>query len=175
MEKTVEKIKQNVHQPLKWENYNNTIVRNNTNCFAHAIGSTDSSDRSFYRLGVISGKKDIEQEYFSAKEVKELFLSDLEVLELDAEEILLRDKDEILEHISNMNLQDNQYIVALFVKTYREWGKMRIRDFHFLRYDEEKGWSEKRFTQNVIFLNNIKFQWPSSWNDESVGVFVITR
>ena len=33
MEKTVERIKQNVHQPLKWENYNNTIVRNNTNCF----------------------------------------------------------------------------------------------------------------------------------------------
>lgn len=31
MEKIVERIKQNVHQPLKWENYNNTIVRNNTN------------------------------------------------------------------------------------------------------------------------------------------------
>ena len=181
MEKALEKIIESVHRPMAWDQYNSTNVRNNTNCFSHAIGSTATSDRRVYRLGVISGngyksgKKDIEQEYFSAKEVKELFLSDLRVLELDAEEILLRDKDEILEHISNMNLQDNQYIVALFVKTYREWGKMRIRDFHFLRYDEEKGWSEKRFTQNVIFLNNIKFQWPSSWNDESVGVFVITR
>ena len=56
----------------------------------------------------------------------------------------------------------------------RDGKEERIRDFHFLRFDEE-GWSEKRFIQNVIFLNNINFQWPSGWNDRIVGTFLITR
>ena len=174
MEKALEKIIESVHRPMAWDQYNSTNVRNNTNCFSHAIGSTATSDRRFYRLGVISGKKDIEQEYFSAEEVKDLFLSDLNVLDLGVKEILLQDKEKILKQISNMSLQNNQHIVELFIKTYGSGKEEKIRDFHFLRFDEE-GWSEKRFMQNVIFLNNINFQWPSGWNDRIVGTFLITR
>ena len=84
------------------------------------------------------------------------------------------DKEKILKQISNMSLQNNQHIVELFIKTYGSGKEEKIRDFHFLRFDEE-GWSEKRFIQNVIFLNNINFQWPSGWNDRIVGTFLITR
>ena len=59
MEKALEKIIESVHRPMAWDQYNSTNVRNNTNCFSHAIGSTATSDRRVYRLGVISGKKDI--------------------------------------------------------------------------------------------------------------------
>ena len=55
-------IRRNVHQPLKWEDYNSTNIRNNTNCFSHAIGSTNVSDPRYYRLGMLSGKKELKEE-----------------------------------------------------------------------------------------------------------------
>ena len=45
---------------------------------------------------MLSGKKNIEQEYFSSEEVKDLFLSDLQVLDLGVKEILLQDEIKIL-------------------------------------------------------------------------------
>ena len=58
-------IRWNVHQPLKWENYKSTNIRDNTNCFAHAIGSTNISDPRYYRLCMVSGKKGLIEDYFS--------------------------------------------------------------------------------------------------------------
>lgn len=72
-------------------------------------------------------------------------------------------------------LQNNQHIVVLFVKIYENGGKERIRDFHFIRYDKEKGWSEKRFRNNVYLFEDIGREWPSCWNDRTVGAFKITR
>ena len=172
-------IRRNVHQPLKWEDYSSTNIRDNTNAFAHAIGSTNVSDPRYYRLGMVSGKKKLKQEYFSSEEVKDLFLSDAHVLDLDVEEIIPAGGDlskySLLNHISKIELQNNQHIVVLFVRIYEDGGREKIFDFHFLRYDKEKGWSEKRFRNNVYFFEDISREWPSCWNDRTVGAFKITR
>lgn len=169
----LEKIKKAVHQPLNWEDYNSTAVMENTNCFSHAIGSTVTADRSAYRLGMLSGKKEVKEGYISKEEVKTLFQADLSVLELETEEIPFVHLTSFLGYLSNIDLADNEHIVALFVTIY---GRDEIiRDFHFLRYDKEKGWSDKRWGWRVHFFENIAMEWPSDWNDRLVGVFKVTR
>ncbi len=170
----IEKIKKAVHQPLNWEDYNSTSVIEDTNCFAHAIGSTITANRPAYRLGMLSREKKLKDMYFSKEEVKSLFQADLEILELKCEELSFMDLKSFLEDLSKANFTDNEHIVALFVKVYGK-DESFIRDFHFLRYDKEKGWSEKRWGLRVNFMENILLQWPSSWNDKLVGVFKITR
>ena len=172
-QKNLEKIKNAVHQPLNWEDYNSTSVVEDTNCFSHAIGSTVTSDISAYRLGILSGKKELGMEYFSKEEVKTLFQDDLSVIGLEAKEIPFENLRLFLEKLSEMKFADNEYVVALFVRIYGRDEK--IMDFHFLRYDKEKGWSEKRWTRRVHFIENILIRWPSSWNDKLIGVFKITR
>lgn len=168
-----EKIKRAVHQSLNWEDYNSTSVKDNTNCLAHAIGSTVTSDRRAYRLGVLSGKKDVGEQYFSKEEVKELFEADAEAIELKLQEIEVEDvKSFLKEEILNIELQENEHIVALFVKIY---GKEIIRDFHFLRFDRGIGWSEKRRQLGVDFIEDILKSWPSAWNDRLVGIYRVTR
>ena len=168
----LEKIKNAVHQPLNWEDYNSTAVIEDTNCFSHAIGSTIMANREAYRLGMLSGKKKIKDGYFSKEEVKTLFQADLSVVQLENEEIPFENLTSFLEYLTNTDLADNEHIVALFVKIY---GNEYIRDFHFLRYDKEKGWSEKRWGRNVHWLENVSREWPSDWNDRLVGIFKITR
>lgn len=172
-QENLEKIKKAVHQPLNWEDYNSTAVMENTNCFSHAIGSTVTEDRSAYRLGMLSGKKELKDEYSSIEEVKNLFLADLSTLELKVEEIPFVHLITFLDNLSNIDLAENEHIVALFVTIY---GKDEIiRDFHFLRYDKEKGWSERRKGWKVYFIENILREWPSDWNDRLVGIFKVTR
>ena len=172
----IEKIKRDLHQPLNWDDYNSTYIRDNTNCFSHAIGITVPLLK-YYRLGVLSGKKDVKEEYKSIEEVQDLFLSDMSALNLKVEEISYADtsKFSLLKSIPNIELQSNQHIVVLFVKIYENKGKESIRDFHFIRYDKEKGWSEKWRRRNVYFFQDITIGWPSGWNDRMVGVFKITR
>lgn len=172
----IEKIKRDVHQPLKWSEYDSTNVRDNTNCFSHAVGSVVPLI-NYYRLGMLSEKKGIKEEYLSIEETKDLFLSDMSILDLKVEEIPYANasKFSLLKSISNIELQSNQHIVVLFVKIYENKGKESIRDFHFIRYDKEKGWSEKWRRRNVYFFQDITIGWPSGWNDRMVGVFKITR
>lgn len=167
-------IIKDVHSPLKWEDYERTSVVQNTNCFSHAIGSTVITDKKLYRLGVISGKKGIDEHYYSKEEVKQLFLSDLEIIKLDVEEIpiIVNDKTEIVNHITKIELKNNEHIVVLFVKIY---GKEQIRDFHFIRYDKVKGWSEKRFRNKVTIFEDIIMSWPDDWNDRMIGIWKISR
>lgn len=171
--KNIEKIKNAVHRPLNWEDYNSTSVVEDTNCFSHAIGSTVTSDITAYRLGRLSDKKGLGKEYFSKEEVKNLFREDLSVIDLEAKEIPFENLRLFLEKLSEMKFADNEHVVALFVRTYGRDEK--IMDFHFLRYDKEKGWSEKRWNRKVHFIENILIGWPSSWNDKLIGVFKITR
>lgn len=172
MTERIEKIKKAVHQPLNWDDYNSTSVIEDTNCFSHAIGSTVTSIRNAYRLGMLSEKKKENEKYISIQEVKQLFLADLSVVELNVEEISFKNLSLFLEQMSNIELSDNQHIVALFVKVY---GNDNIIDFHFLRYDNEIGWSEKRWNFAVHLIDNIESTWPSNWNDRLVGIFKITR
>ena len=83
MNTTIEKIIQSVHQELDWDVYNHTNVKDNTNCFAHAIGSTVTSANKYYRVGILSGKKPDDQAYISTTEVRDLFLADTQVLGLE--------------------------------------------------------------------------------------------
>lgn len=171
----VEKIKLAVHKPLNWEDYNSSDKRVNTNCLSHAIGSTVTIDSSIYRLGMISERREFKYTFKSREELKEFFLSDMKVLELETEEIPFIDKATFLKDMEQMQLDYNQYIVALFVKVNERGGTESILDFHFIRYDQNKGWSEKRVNNYVNVFYNISVQWPSSWNDRLVGVFKITR
>lgn len=172
-QENIERIKSAVHQPLNWEDYNSTSVIEDTNCFSHAIGSTVTSNRPAYRLGMLSGKKELKEEYISREEVKNLFLADLSVIGLEVEEIPFESLTSFLGYLSNTVLADNEHIVALFVTIYGR--DEYIRDFHFLRYDKENGWSEKRWGWRVNFIKNILIEWPTRWNDRLVGVFKITR
>lgn len=172
-QENLEKIKKAVHQPLNWEDYNSTSVVENTNCFSHAIGSTVTSDKSAYSLGMISGKRKLESGYVSKDEVSSLFISDLSVIGLDMEEIPFESLSAFLENIPKIDLANNEHIVALFVKEYRK--DDIIRYFHFLRYDKERGWSEKRWNRKVCFFEDISREWPSDWNDRLIGVFKVTR
>lgn len=169
----LEKIKNAVHQPLNWGDYNSTSVIEDTNCFSHAIGSTVTSDISAYRLGMLSENKKVKDKYFSKTEVKDLFMADASVLELKVEEIPFKDLTTFLSYISDTDLADNEHIVALFVRIYGR--DENILDFHFLRYDKEKGWSEKRWSRRIHIIENISMEWPSAWNDRLVGIFKITR
>lgn len=172
-QENIQKIKKAVHQPLSWEDYNSTSVIENTNCFAHAIGSTVTADRSAYRLGMLSGKKKKDEEYISKKEIKNLFLDDVSVLELQVEEIPFENLKSFLDNLHKTNFADNEYIVALFVKI--SGRDEKILDFHFLRYDQGIDWTEKRWKFGPHFIQNVTVEWPSAWNDRLVGIFKITR
>lgn len=169
----VQKMKAAVHQPLNWADYNSTLVIRNTNCMAHAIGCLipEARDFSAFNLGELSGNRTLSFGYSSIKEVKCLFRADMKVLELKIEEIPFQGLNSFLENLPE--LAENEYIVALFATQYRE--NDIVRDFHFLRYDQDKGWSEKRWGRKISFLENISREWPSNFSDRLVGIFKITR
>lgn len=176
MLKKIEKIKRDVHQPLKWNDYNSTNVRNNTNAFSHAIGSTVASASQYYRLGMLSDKKALKEEYKSIEEVKDLFLADMSALDLKVERILgTETKFSLVESIQNTELENNQHIVVLFVSVFEGKESGRIKDFHFIRYDEENGWSEKMFRENVHIFQDILAEWPSVCKRKMVAVYKVTR
>ena len=165
----IEKIRKAVHQPLNFDDFKSSCTRRNTNCYALAIGSTVATDKTLYRLGRISGRKPLDERFFSIEEVKDLFLADLEALDLKYESLDLLGKNQILEYTSRLKLKKNEHIVIMFVRIMS--GEI-IADFHFLRFDY-RGWSEKRgFT---YFLTGENVSWPSNWFDKLVGCYKITR
>lgn len=171
----IEELKLAVHKPLEWSDYDSTNINSVTNCFSHAIGSTVISNPKLYRLGMISSKKSSNEEYISSKEVKELFGADLTKLDLEAKEMVFKsfNKYSVIKAVSESKLQTNQYIVLLFVKDYGRIEE-KIKDFHFIRFDYEKGWTEK-LKGNIRFFKDILEECPSNWFDKLIGVFLITR
>ena len=166
----IEKIKKAVHRPINFKDFKSPCTRANTNCFALAIGSTVTADKTLYQLGRISGsKKPLDERFFSIEEVKDSFLADLEALDLKYESLALHGKSQILAYTSGLKLQENEHIVVMFV---REMANNTIMDFHFLRYDN-RGWSEKIGLSYFSTGENVS--WPSNWYDKLVGVFKITR
>ena len=74
MKKEKEILKKQAHSEPSFDRYEETIIRNNTNCYSHALGLT-YPDLTLYRIGAISKKKPIEENYSSVEEiVKLLFL-----------------------------------------------------------------------------------------------------
>lgn len=168
MNELIMKLIEYVHKCLDYSEYNSTVVRNNTNCYAHAIGST-YPELKLYRIGAICGLKDIEEQYFSEEELKTLFIEDMKALNLGVEEIETFSKQDCLSKIKKANLEENEHFILLFAVYY---GSGKFADFHFWRFDQ-KGFSEKRRTQLPIFIENPSVSWTSTMN--LVGVFRITR
>jgi len=155
----IDEVKKMVHQEFDTTLYKNTNVRNNTNCYSYAIGSTYEY-LELYRIGAICGKKPINQQYFSIEEIRELLFEDFKVLELNIEESSQEEQ-----------IDKNQYKIALFVKIYAD---KKIHDFHFLRY-ENGCWSEKYRTQFPRMLGDKIEELYSNWPWNFVGIYKITK
>ncbi len=165
------KIKIDVHKPFEYKQMlNSTVVRKNTNCFSVAIGSTCTIDKTLYRLGMLSQKKPVNETYKSFQEIEDLFLSDLEVLDLRYVKLNLKTKPSIEQYVSTHPLDKRSHIAVLFAK---EMADKKIHDFHFLRYDSEIGWCEKRGHNQ--FLTNENITWPCNWYDQLICCYKITR
>lgn len=130
-QETIERIKKDVHLPIAIQKYEETLVRNETNCYSHAIGAT-TPVLQIFRIGAISGEKSISEKYKSASEIIDLLKKDLDVLGLEYQ-IIGDDENE------TQNLEPNQYIVRLYFKIYADG---RIWDYNFMRYEAGK-WTEK--------------------------------
>ena len=127
----IEKIKVEVHLPLATHRFDETMVQNETNCYSYAIGATTPT-LQIYRIGAISGQKDIGEKFKSTDEIISLLKQDLEVLDLKYE-IISDEKKEI------PKLDQDQYVIRLYA---RFFGNGMLADYHFIRYEGGK-WSEK--------------------------------
>lgn len=153
------KLKSSVHGKFDRPIYeNNSLIRDNTNCFAFAIGSTYPYNE-MYRLGTISASRAENQEISSIEEMKKIFFRDMKTLGL-----------EVIESSEKEIITDNQYKIALFAKIY---ANNKICDYHFLRLIDNK-WVEKhrRVAPRTLDgkLNELYNYWP--WN--FVGVYKVT-
>ena len=159
MEMIIEVLKNEVHLPPFFEAYKATNYRNNTNCYSHALGVIFPK-LELYRIGAISGKKPIEQKYFSIEEIKELLFLDCETLGLKIEESSLEEK-----------VLENQYKIKLFVK---KWPNGEIGDYHFWRLDNQI-WTEKWKGYDMNEIQDTKRDKMNSYPWNFVGIYKISR
>lgn len=129
-EETLKKITDEAHKYPRYEEYESSETRRNTNCYSHAIGILYPSI-SIYRIGAISELKSIKEKYNSISEIIYLLKKDLDTLQLNYE--IVDSESDAFELI------ENQYIIKLYVKIYANGS---IGDYHFIRY-ENKAWTEK--------------------------------
>ncbi len=148
-----------VHTKPLFQTYEETDVRENTNCYSHALGAT-LPILQLYRVGAICGKKPINQKYFSMEEIKELMFLDCDTLNLKIQESSIEEK-----------LKDNEYKIALFIKV---WGSGIIGDYHFWRY-ENGIWTEKWRGRHMNTIENFERDKLTyfPWNFQ--GIFKIQR
>lgn len=158
MNYTAELTKQ-VHDKPLFQKYEETNVRENTNCYSHALGATIPI-LQLYRVGGISGKKPIGERYFSMEEIKELIFLDCDTLNL-----------KIKESSINEELKEEQYKIALFVKT---WGNGLIGDYHFWRY-ENGIWTEKWKRRQMNTIENFERDKLNYFPWSFQGIFKIQR
>ena len=156
-EEKVARIKEQVHRELNFSDYDSTVCRNTTSCYSHAIGATAAFDR-IYRVGAISGRKPIGEEYISVDEVIKLLSLDMETLDLG------------FELYQNEDLLENQYLIMLLIKSYRD----RVNDYHFLRCDNGV-WTEKWRGQKPLVIDDISKTQYMSFPWERIGVYKITK
>lgn len=152
-------LTQQVHSNPLFKRYEETNVRNNTNCYSHALGMT-FPNIELYRIGAISNKKPVDQEYFSIEEIKELLFLDCEKLQLKIKESSLKEE-----------LKENEYKIMLFVKN---WANGKIGDYHFWRF-EDGIWTEKwryRMMNKIQCFEREKLDY-FPWG--IVGIYKISR
>lgn len=154
----ITEVTNQAHQYPKFEEYQSSETRRNTNCYSHALGIV-SSLLSIYRIGAISGLKSIEEKYRSISEIIYLLKEDLNTLKLSYEIV----------NSENVPLVDNQYVIKLYVKIYANGA---IGDYHFLRY-EDGIWTEKWRGQYSRTVESDYYDSFGSWH--KVLMLKITR
>lgn len=169
----IEKIKTEAHAPMDLNAYENSLIRENTNSLSHVIG-TMVPERYLYQLGRISGKQTALIDYYTSPEqVRELFVSDLNAVELQFEELPLYSKSAIFSFLDSNPLKENQHLAVLFIQDSRKNKRGVIWGSHFLRFDQNIGWSSKKFNQYLCVGDNVT--WPSNWYDQLIACYKITR
>ncbi len=148
------------HSKPLYENYNQTNVRDNTNCYSHALGLTLPYSELYCRIGAISGKKPIDQNYVSIEEITRLLFWDCETLQLEIKESFLEEK-----------LQENQYQIALFVKI---WANGTIGGCHFWRY-ENGIWTEKWPRRQMYVIEDFQGEKLDYFPWHFVGIYKISK
>lgn len=148
-----------VHSKPCFEAYEETNVRNNTNCYSHALGVTLPYIES-YRVGTLCGKKSTDEQYFSIEEIKKLLFFDCEELQLKIEESSL--EEELLE---------DEYKIILFVKI---WANGQIGDYHFWRY-EDGVWTEKWTGRGMNEIQDFEREKLDYFPWNLVGIYKISR
>lgn len=149
------RILKEVHSTPTFERYEETNVRNNTNCYSHALGTTQ-----MIRVGQISGKKYTNEKYISFEEIIELLIADLESLNLQLEESSVEEK-----------ISENQHKIALFVK---KWSNGEIADYHFWRCDNEI-WTEKWKGRCMNEIEDFERDSKDTNLRTLIGIYKITR
>lgn len=157
---TRDKILSQVHSKPEFHRYNETIVRDNTNCYSHALGAT-FPELKIYRVGAICGKKEINEKYTSDKEIEELLFLDCKELQLEIKKCSLEDE-----------ISDDEHKIILFFSSANG-----LIGYHFWRYDNELLWTEKWRGRGMNKIQNfqrdiLKFNY-FPWN--FVGIYKISK
>ena len=160
MEGRINELIKQAHNPLNLLEYDSTNVRDNTNCYSHAIGVTYPY-LQIYRIGAISQLKSINERYSSKEEIINLLFEDLEILQLKYEQIFSED---------DFNLNDNQFVIKLYAWVLPDG---RISEYHFIRFEKGK-WTEKRKFQEVLELYD-KDMYENMYPWEHIITLKITR
>lgn len=169
----VEKIRLAVHSNLDYSEYSDSLVRELVNCYTHAIGAT--STHMGIRIGELCEKKEIQEKYISTDEIDELFKADMKAIKLECHRIkkigLEVDKEDVFNFVEKHNFKDNEFLIILFAV---QNGDLSIRDFHFWRYDKN-GFTEKRFWNNLVKIENPRLSWPEGILTRFVGAYLMKR
>lgn len=157
---TRDKILSQVHSKLNVQRYNETVVRDNTNCYSHALGAT-FPELQLYRVGAISNNKPIDEKYTSIEEIKEFLF-------LDCKELQLEIQESSLEEV----ISDDEHKIALFVKV---WANGQIADYHFWRYDNDLLWNEKWRGRGMNQIQNFEKDKLNYFPWNFVGIYKISK
>lgn len=155
----VSRVKQQVKEPWtkeKMDRYNNeSVTRDGTNCYAYAIGAT-STISGLYRPGLISKCKPPKSDFQDEYELVKCFKKDCDWLNLPYTHVLSRDPEVFAKMQREFGFYPNEHMVGLFSVKYYDG---IIRGFHFIRYDPEFGWSEKKdyggYATKIENLNSV--------------------
>lgn len=156
----IKEIISEVHSASKFDRYEEINVRNNTNCYSHALGAT-SPYIELYRIGALSQKKPIEEEYESAKEIEELLFEDCKAINLKI-------KKSSLEELPS----EGEYKIILFVKIFANG---LISDYHFWRTDDNITWHEKWRGRYMHQIENFKRDFLDYFPWNFMGVYKVSR
>ena len=135
-----------------------TLKRDIVNCYGYAIGS-DLPYEKFYSIGNISGLRSIGTSLKSVAQAEKLLFLDMEELGLGIEKY----KDD--------EIGDDQYLIKLILKIYANG---LIHDFHFLRSEDGREWTEKWKGQHPRKLDSYSTQYDH-FPYQVVGVYKVTR